>query len=371
MRILHVHSTFNAGGPQVRAAQLMNALGPGHAHLLVSSLPDQRGALDLLDRHVRWSWLEDFPDLKSGGLPARLHRIGAALRAARPDLVLTYNWGAMDAVMANRLFARLPLVHHEDGFGPDELAMPLPRRSLYRWAALGGAQRVIACSRNLERIARQYWRQPGSRLVHIPNGVDIRAFTVPPDASAIPGRDPALLSVGTVAGLRPEKNVNRLVRIFAAAARDLPAQLVIVGDGPDREAIQAEARALGIAGQLVMPGFLADPARYVGLMDVFALTSDTEQFPLSLVEAMAAGCPVVASDVGDVARMLAPENLPFIAAPAQEAALCASLRMLLTDGTLRHALGRANAACAAADFGHERMIARYRAVYAQVAGQAV
>ena len=76
---------------------------------------------------------------------------------------------------------------------------------------------------------------------------------------------------------------------------------MIVGEGPESERIAAEARARGVAARLLMPGFLADPARWIGHFDIFALSSDSEQFPISLVEAMAAGLPAVATAVGDVA----------------------------------------------------------------------
>ena len=71
---------------------------------------------------------------------------------------------------------------------------------------------------------------------------------------------------------------------------------------------------MGIDDRLVLPGFLPDPHRYIGLFDIFALSSQSEQFPISVIEAMAAGLPVVAPPVGDVAAMVAPENAPFIAA---------------------------------------------------------
>jgi glycosyltransferase involved in cell wall biosynthesis len=76
-------------------------------------------------------------------------------------------------------------------------------------------------------------------------------------------------------------------------------------------AILAEAQRVGIADRMMMPGFLKDPARFVGLFDIFALSSDSEQYPISLVEAMAAARPVVATNVGDVAAMVCARKPPF------------------------------------------------------------
>lgn len=367
MRILHVHSTFNAGGPQVRVAQLINHWGDAHDHLMVASMPDQRGAMDLIAPGARVTWLEDFPSLKSGRLWERLPAIGAALRRVKPDLLLTYNWGAVDALLANRLFARLPAVHHEEGFGPEEAAGPLLRRSLYRRAALPGAKAVVAVSRSLERIARTAWGQ--KQVVYMPNGVDVAALAAPPQPDAIPGlhkTDDALL-VGTLAGLRREKNLPRLVRCFARATIGLSARLAIIGEGAEREAIEAEAAACGVADRVVMPGFLKHPARYVGLFDVFALSSDTEQFPISLVEAMGAGVPAIATDVGDVREIVSADNRPFIIPPADEEGFAAGMRHLLEDVALRRRLGAANRARAAEHFSFAACAERYAALYARVA----
>ena len=133
------------------------------------------------------------------------------------DLVLTYNWGAFDAVMARRLFGGPPLVHHEDGFNEDEAerlesaAQPLPPARPAR-----GAFRLVVPSERLERIARA--SNGGSRPLRIPNGVPVARFAKAPEAGAIPGfeRRPGEVVIGTVAGLRAVKNLPRLVRAFAA-----------------------------------------------------------------------------------------------------------------------------------------------------------
>ena len=77
-----------------------------------------------------------------------------------------------------------------------------------------------------------------------------------------------------------------------------------------------------------MPGFLADPARWIGHFDIFALSSDSEQFPISLVEAMAAGLPAVATAVGDVSAIVSADNRPLIVEPDDEAAFAAALDSL-------------------------------------------
>lgn len=360
-RVLHVFSTFNLGGPQARAVQLINAWGQAYRHAIVSV---EHGELEARQRLQVATDVPAFPDLKTGSLPARLIAVRNRLRELKPDLVLTYNWGAIEVVMARRLFGGPPLVHHEDGFGTEESVRLYPRRTLFRRLSLGAAKQVVVPSRVLERIARDVWRQPASRVTCIPNGVDLPAFGTEPKADAIPGFAPdKRLVVGTVAGLREEKNLTRLVRVFAAAARDLPARLVIVGTGPDRDAILAEAQAQGIADRVHLPGFLSNPERYVGLFDVFALSSDTEQFPISLVEAMAAKLPAACTAVGDIKDIVTPDNLPFITPKDDEAALAAALRALLVDPDLRNRIGAANRARVELEFSLAAIIGRYKEIY--------
>jgi glycosyltransferase involved in cell wall biosynthesis len=178
---------------------------------------------------------------------------------------------------------------------------------------------------------------------------------------------PGELWLGTLAGLRAIKNLPRLVRAFASLPE--PWQLVIAGEGPEREAIRAEALRLDVAHRVHLPGFVADPSKVVGLFDLFALSSDSEQFPISVVEAMAGGLAVVSPDVGDVKAMLAESNRPYVTPAGDEAALGTSLAALAADPGLRQRLGEANRAQATAEYDEATMLAAYRAVYGRALGR--
>lgn len=366
MRILHCHSTFSLGGKEARAVRLMNVFGDAADHVILSAVPDALGARDAIASSVRVSFPGDAaPALHGKPSLARYQALSRYMQDF--DLVLTYNWGSMDVVAARRLFApirRLPrLIHHEDGFNASEHQRLKGKRNLFRRLMLPAAERLIVPSVRLETIARDIWHQPQARISRIANGIAVANYAVAPTVDAIPGleRRPGDIIVGTLAGLRTVKNLPRLVRAVAS----LPPQikLVIVGEGPEQATILAEAARVGLDERLLLPGFLRDPARYVGLFDIFALSSDSEQFPISLVEAMAAGCPAVTTDVGDIRSMVAPENQPFIVAPADEAAFSAALLQLAQDFALRKTLGAANRAKAIADYDEAVMIERYRQIY--------
>lgn len=363
VRIIHLHSSFSLGGKEARAVRLMNLMGDRAQHTILSAVPGALGARDAIDPGIDVSFPTDAPSL--AGRPSLARYRDLARYIFGFDLALSYNWGAMDGVMAHRLYwnrwwDQMPpsLIHHEDGFNEDESVRRNWKRSLFRRVALRHAAALVVPSTLLQRIAADEWRFERTQLIR--NGIDVAAYGSLPTA-AIPGfeRRDGEVVIGTVAGLRKVKDLPRLVRAVATLPANV--RLVIVGEGPERPAIAAEADACGIADRLVMPGFMAEPARWIGHFDMLALSSLSEQAPIAVIEAMAAGLPVVSPQVGDVAAMVSDANRPFIA--ADEAAFRAALAQLVGDGVLRAEIGRENRRIAAERFDESHMVAAYENLY--------
>lgn len=368
--LLHVMPTFAPGGVQIRVAYLMN-----HMALVDQAFANVRHTVIAMDGNFSAeSRLAPGPqvDLRkppaAGGLLERIRAYRAEIRRLAPDLMLTYQWGAIEWALANRLRPICPQVHLESGFGAEEADRQLARRVWMRRLALGHVRGLVVPSTTLAAIAARDWWVPKEKIRYIPNGVDCEKYAQPPIAGAVPGfaRQPGEKIVGTLTPLRPEKNLSRLIRAFAEVVADPavgPARLLILGEGMERPRLEALARELGVADRVLLPGHLDAPERALGWFDLYAISSDTEQMPNAVNQAMAAGKAVVGLDVGDVKVILSPENKPHVVARGDDAAFAAAMKGLLLDDAGRAAIGAANAAHVRANYTLKGMVEAYVPVW--------
>jgi glycosyltransferase involved in cell wall biosynthesis len=356
--LLHVFPTFAVGGAQRRFAQIAGATAHLFRHLVLA-LDAHYEACETLQCRV-----ETLGEVEHGGhLGRRVARAMARLRIEAPSLVITHNWGAIEWTLAARL-ARLPHLHIEDGFGPDEANRQLIRRVWFRRLVLSGSFALVVPSRTLERIARDIWRLPKNRIRYIPNGIEVDGAE-PRETRRTLGRlalglPEGVPIVGWVGGLRPEKNLGRLLRACARLPQEVI--LVLIGEGPERASVEAQARSLGLTCRVLLLGARGDVESLMPAFDVFALSSDTEQMPIVVLEAMRAGLPVASVDVGDVWSMVCADNQRFITQPSDDA-FSQALADLLASRELRTDLGAANYALVREAFPLSRMIDSYTALY--------
>ncbi|WP_027250549.1 glycosyltransferase family 4 protein [Photobacterium halotolerans] len=344
-RILHVFSTFAVGGPQIRFAQLANALSGQYRHTIVS-LDGASQAMSRLAPDVQAEFLP-MAELKAMSLPQRLHAIHRTLSHHQPDILMTYNWGAIEWAFCNRLLRLCRGIHWEDGFSPDEASRLYRRRNLFRRHALSGQTQVVVPSRTLMAIARQHWQIPDQRLHYFPNGIAM--------PEAIRKRPPsAVTTLITLASLRAEKNLHRLIDTFACHATH--SRLLIGGDGPMLTELEAYIDSLSLTNSVRLAGRIEDVWGFLAQGDIFCLSSDTEQMPLSVLEAMAAALPVVATDVGDVKTIVAAENTPFVVPPAHYAS---AFRRILSEPRHWQAIGAANCHKARQHYSFQHMLENF------------
>lgn len=202
--------------------------------------------------------------------------------------------------------------------------------------------------------------RPGQYTV-IPNGIDLERFCPEAVDTRAPVKGDPL--IGTIASLTPEKGVDLLIEAVPGLVSRHPGlRLCLVGDGPLRQALQAQARDLGVADRVEFAGNAADVRPYLAAFALFVLPSRREGMGRVLMEAMALGRPVLATRVGGIPELVRHGHSGWLVPPADPAALAEGIDALLRDAPRRQALARAGRE-AARHFGLEAMVARVEQLY--------
>ncbi|WP_298957000.1 glycosyltransferase [uncultured Methylobacterium sp.] len=277
----------------------------------------------------------------AGHLRARRHDSAEGL-----DVVLAVGGAANVKLTLARLLARASVPVVLSYHGRSDVGRGLLGGLAFRFAPVLTrlAARSVCVSQALARHLVEDWRGAAARIAVIPNAVPVEAALPAADAAALLARPPVILSVGRLA---PEKEFPTLIRAFAR----LPGEprLVILGEGPDRAALEALAGSLGLGDRVALPGYAASPwPAYAGAR-VFALSSRSEGFGNVVVEALASGLPVVATDCGGPREILDDGRHGALVPVGDEAALAAALAEALErpgepgprrDRAARYATGR-------------------------------
>jgi glycosyltransferase involved in cell wall biosynthesis len=356
VRVLHAFSTFALGGPQARFLKLVEALGPQVEHHVLA----MDGNTSAIGNAVNPEAIQlvNMPIARGRNFDNVPRLMGLAKRL-KPDAIVSYNFGAFEWTLANALMRRHH-IHLEEGFGPQETVQRLPRRNLVRkWGLKLSPTRLAVISNTMATIATQEWGVRPERVLKLTNGVKVRREW--PGLRARPGLMGAedQLVVGTVAALRAEKRIDRLIDAVASLHRQgMALQLLIAGSGPEESALRQQVAALGLERRVAFLGHLSDPGVLYSQIDLFALSSDTEQVPMAVLEAMAAGLPVAATRVGDLPEILPSESAAWLTALDAEALGQAIARF--NAAGLRERVGRANHAQVMARFSEQAMLASWR-----------
>jgi glycosyltransferase involved in cell wall biosynthesis len=202
------------------------------------------------------------------------------------------------------------------------------------------------------------------------NGVDTDRFRSRDGSEALReslGFQPGEPVIGTVGRLNEVKRQDLLIRSFARVReRFANAKLLLVGDGPRREELEALVAELGLQHATSFAGYQARPDRFLHAMDIFALTSRAEGLPLAILEAWAAGLPVVSTSVGGIPKVVEHGKTGLLIESGDEDALTESLCRLLAEPSLSRQLADAGQARVKADFDTRRMAADYHRHYLEL-----
>jgi glycosyltransferase involved in cell wall biosynthesis len=245
------------------------------------------------------------------------------------------------------------------------VSVPVANNAATRWLYTGVTRHIVTTGETLRRQLIEENRFPPERLTSVPTGIDSRRFA-PGDraaARAATGLPADQMLVGIVATLRSWKGHRYLVDAFARLA-DERASLVIVGGGPQREAIEAQVRSLGLGARVVLAGDQADVLPWLQSLDVFALPSyANEGVPQALVQAMLCGLACVTTDIGAIPEAARDGETAIVVPPQDVDALAQGLARLVAEPALRQRLGQAAREHCMRQFDYEAMLDRMEAVF--------
>jgi sugar transferase (PEP-CTERM/EpsH1 system associated) len=373
IRVLHVLLSLEPGGLENGVVNVINRLDRErfassvcclkHAGEFARRIEDPR--VDIHELHWR-----------GGNDPRLALRLARLLRHLRPDIVHTRNAEPFFYGFAGAKLARArALVHSEHGRKFDDRPA---RFALQRWMSRH-TDAIFAVSGQLKTDLVKHIGMPEASVEVLHNGVDLSRFNVAAGAGAPSPARAALrrewgvpedaLVVGSVGRLVAVKNYTLLLR--AAAASGLDIHLVLAGEGPERAALTALAASLGIATRVHLLGHSNDVDRVLGAFDVFVLPSFSEGMSNTLLEAMAAGVPPVASDVGGNGEIVRDGVDGRLFPSDDEPALRACLEALCRDGAERARLGAAARERVLSTFDIRQMIERYERLYERVHARTV
>jgi glycosyltransferase involved in cell wall biosynthesis len=211
-------------------------------------------------------------------------------------------------------------------------------------------------------------RVPAEVIRVIPNGyLGAASAAGAPSLRAELGIEDEGLIVGTVAGLRPQKALDMLIRAFADVRERFPAaHLVLIGEGDERASLERLVASLGLAGAVTLLGDRPDAVGLMAQFDVFALSSAFEGSPLALIEAMWWSRPIVATSVGGIPEMIVDGESGLLVPPRSPRALGDAIARMLGDAGLRAALGARAREHAVAVHSIERCVGAWEGLYSEL-----
>lgn len=367
MRILHVITSINRGGAENQLMSLVRLQRAAGHELKVAYLREQgewREELERLGVEV-----VDL-DMGAGRVLRASYRLRREIRSFKPDMVSAHlqpaEFCARLALLGTSA-AELPLVitkHNLKVFGrlPGESA-------LARWTARR-ASALISVSESVKALCDATGCSAAARRsVTVHNAIDLAPydgrFREQSQKLRLEwGVREHELVIGTAGRLLPVKAIHILIRAFASYQKIASGavKLVVVGRGPLRGELESLSKALKIEDKVVFAGFREDMPAVMGAFDVFALTSETEAFALVILEAMAAGKPVVATRVGGVPELVLEGETGKLVAPRDPDAAAAALAFF-DDASNRQAFGAAGRRRAMEGYSLDHMFRETMAIY--------
>lgn len=356
--IVHIVFRFDYGGLENGVVNVINGLSGGPFRHIVVALTEATEFADRLRDGVAVKSIGKKPG-KDFGAYVRLYRL---LRQLRPDIVHTRNIGTLDCAFVAFL-ARVPIrIHGEHGwdvFDPDGTSPKyrFMRRVLYRFV-----QRIVAVSEDLQRWLVEVVGLPERKIRHICNGVDTERFRPAQENERTAECDDVV--IGSVTRFSAIKDPLNLVEAFIELRRsDSSARLVMIGDGELHQQAKRRLTEAGLVNSNWLPGSRDDIGQQLRKMDIFVLGSLREGISNTVLEAMASGLPIIASDTGGNRELIENGVNGRLVPPGDQKALANAIRDYVQDAEQRTRHGSTSRDRALSLFSIDTMVDNYQALY--------
>ncbi len=367
--VAHVVFRFDYGGLENGLVNLINRMPPEacrHAVIALTECTEFAGRLERPDVSVHSL------GKRPGKDPAAYVRLFRLLRELRPAILHTRNIGTLDCAPIARLAGVGVCVHGEHGWDTHDPEGKNPKYRRLRRLVNPLVRRFITVSEELREWLADTVGIDAAKIVRICNGVDTERFSPRGADSRHPEvrrhlPDDAVI-VGSVLRFNEIKDPMNLVEAFIGAksredSAGPPLCLLMVGDGPLREAAAARLAEAGVADCAWLPGSRDDVPELLRAMDLFVLGSRREGISNTLLEAMASGLPLIATDTGGNRELVAPGRNGLLVPPGDSAALGEAIRRVATKGDLRRQMAESARADAVGGFSLDGMVENYWRVY--------
>jgi glycosyltransferase involved in cell wall biosynthesis len=368
IKVVHIVPMLSPGGAERVAVHIVRGLDRQRYEASVISFT---GRLNCdLDRLLEEAGIEVRYLGKRPGFDYRMYyRLPSALNELKPDIVHTHLHVFRYALPFLLLRKKAALLHTVHNLAEREIEPRL--RWLQRYALKRGVVPVAVAEEVADSLGRLYGIQ---RCRVIPNGIPTDRYARPQiprkEWRAREGFEENDVLFVCVARFAPQKNHALLVRAFAQGpASNSHAHLVLVGEGALQYQLETQAKSLGVARQVHFLGLRTDIPDVLGATDVFVLSSDYEGNPLSVMEAMAAGLPIVSTAAGGVPDLFENVREGYLVQPGDSQGLSNSMGALLRNREARQSLGMAAARRARKNYDVSTMVQAYEQVYESLVDQ--
>jgi sugar transferase (PEP-CTERM/EpsH1 system associated) len=362
MNLLHIVPSFGLGGMERVVCAIINHTCEKYDHEVLVVYDDTEAEKWIQTQNVKIHCLD-----RSKNQSKFLVSLYKFLNKSKPDIMMTYNWGATDAIWLGRLIGIKKIIHSEHGFSIDEARTTSFKRNVIRFFVYHMVSQIIVVSHELKTMMKKKYLISQACIAFIANGINSKIYFPDPILrlqmrKSLGFRDEDFV-IGFSGRLDPIKNFGLMLNTFAECVRrDKSCRLLIVGDGSEREYIEQTCREKNIDTHVFLVGKKQDVVPYLQAMDVFLLTSLREQMPMTVLEAMALALPVVATAAGELPYLIQQGQQGIIWGVDEKPEIFAESLLRLKDKRILQSMGTAARQKILMDFTEDVMIEHYQKV---------